>query len=296
MVNASNKNDDDLYGLLGLKQGASDGEIRNAYYRRAKEHHPDRRKEDEKAGEDFRAIARAAAILRDPERRSLHEHSGMDEAASAAKPKAVQRRSNRRAIALVFLVSLGVSTAGATRLWLVLLSRTSEVSNLAGNDRRATSSEVADASVPLEKPIRSYGPEATPLPSNNLSSPARDDSGAALLQKFSFVNEGGTQDKTPPPMQGAISSSPASERPADTGEKAAPPAPGVKALSRPYEPPSRQATAFGMPAFDTSPGGGKPLPAKLLALREEKSKPANCAISRAARDILVHVSATIKGG
>src|SRR5215475_11490155 len=115
MDNAPEDNDGNLYALLGLKQGASGDEIRSAYYQLAKKYHPDGRKADEKAEEAFRAITRAATILRDPEMRSLYDR-GESGAALAAKLQAVRRSSDRRRIALVFLLSLTITTAAATKL------------------------------------------------------------------------------------------------------------------------------------------------------------------------------------
>ena len=94
MGNAAQDNDGNLYALLGLKRGASDDEIRGAYYRLAKEYHPDGRKAGEKAAETFRAITRAAAILRDPEMRSLYDRGESGGVALVAKLQAARRSSD----------------------------------------------------------------------------------------------------------------------------------------------------------------------------------------------------------
>jgi hypothetical protein len=294
MGNAAQDNNGDLYALLGLKRGASDGEIRDAYYRLAKEYHPDRRKADEKAAEAFRAITSAAAILRDPEMRNLYDRGESGGIALATKLKARQRSSDRRRIALVFLVSLTITTAGATKLWLVLLNRTSEVPNLVRNNPEATSSKVADASVPPEKSNRDYGRRAMPLPPIEPPSLAKGDTGAREPQPPSSAKEKASEIHAPSPTQGAISSSPPSERPADNGEKVAAPVPAAEAPSRLNEPPSQKAASFGLLDFDTSPGNGKPLSAKLSRVRDAKSKPDECSLTRAARDILMHASAALR--
>jgi hypothetical protein len=291
MGNAQEDNDGNLYALLGLKPGASDGEIRDAYYQLAKEYHPDRRKADAKAEETFGVVTRAAAILRDPEMRRRYDRGEISGSAFVAKPKGAERRSDRRRILLVFLVSLTVSTAAATKLWLLFLNRASEVPNLVRNDAGATSLKVVDASLPREKSSRGYGPQAVPLPPIDSPSLARSDSSSPHPQQPSSANATDAKDNMLPAMQGASSSSP-SERLVDTEDRAAPPIPGAKAL--PAEPSSQKTASFGLPAFDTSPGGGRLLPAKLSLLREGKSKPEDCSLSRAARDIVLHVSAALR--
>jgi hypothetical protein len=287
MGNSREDNDGNLYALLGLKRGAPDSEIRDAYYRLAKKYHPDGRKADAKAEEAFKAITRAAAILRDPEMRSLYDRGESGELALAAKRRAARRSSERRRIALVFLLSLTITTAMATKFWLVLLNRTSEVPNLVRNDRGAAFPTIADASTPREKSSNDDGGKAIPLPSSD------PPSGAFQPQQPSSGNEKASENNAPPPMEGAVDPSRRYERPAGIGQKAASSVPGVEAPSHQNEPPSQKTASFGMPVFDTSPVYSKPPAAKLLLLRESKSKAGDCSLSRAARGILLHVSAAL---
>jgi curved DNA-binding protein CbpA len=68
-----------LYSRLGLDRGATDEEVRTAYYRLAKALHPDRGKARERDEEAFNSLVRAAALLRDPAKRKLYDRGAIDE-------------------------------------------------------------------------------------------------------------------------------------------------------------------------------------------------------------------------
>ena len=63
----------DLFIILGLEHGASEGEIRRAYRRLARRFHPDINPGDRVAEARFREILDAYETLIDPERRSRYE-------------------------------------------------------------------------------------------------------------------------------------------------------------------------------------------------------------------------------
>jgi curved DNA-binding protein len=65
----------DYYEALGVGRGASAEEIRSAYRRLAREHHPDVSK-DPGAAERFSEIAEAYEVLRDPEKRERYDRLG----------------------------------------------------------------------------------------------------------------------------------------------------------------------------------------------------------------------------
>ena len=65
----------DLYQLLGVPRGASDGEITRAWRRRAAAEHPDRRPRDAAAPARFRALTEAYQVLGDPARRAAYDRS-----------------------------------------------------------------------------------------------------------------------------------------------------------------------------------------------------------------------------
>ena len=59
----------DLYETLGVGSNASDQEIRSAYRKLAREHHPDANPDDPKAGERFKEISHAYDVLSDESKR-----------------------------------------------------------------------------------------------------------------------------------------------------------------------------------------------------------------------------------
>jgi curved DNA-binding protein CbpA len=65
---------DDYYRVLGVTRDNSTPEIRRAYRRLARQHHPDRNPEPE-SPERFRTLAEAYAVLGDPARRARYDHS-----------------------------------------------------------------------------------------------------------------------------------------------------------------------------------------------------------------------------
>lgn len=76
---SSNKRD--FYDVLGISKGADKGTIKKAYFKLAKEFHPDRNKDDEKAAEKFKEATEAYEVLSDEKQRELYDtygHAGVD--------------------------------------------------------------------------------------------------------------------------------------------------------------------------------------------------------------------------
>ena len=71
----------DLYVVLGVRQGATESEIKRAYRRLARQCHPDINPGDRAAESRFRQILEAYETLTDPDRRSRHD-AGAGEADS----------------------------------------------------------------------------------------------------------------------------------------------------------------------------------------------------------------------
>ena len=66
----------DFYEVLGVPRGASEREIRAAFRKLARRHHPDVNPGDPEAEERFKEIARAHEVLSDPASRSAYDRHG----------------------------------------------------------------------------------------------------------------------------------------------------------------------------------------------------------------------------
>lgn len=69
---------DDLYDVLGVSRTATAEEIKKAYRRLAREHHPDANPDDPRAEARFKEVAQAYEVLSDPERRNRYDTYGTD--------------------------------------------------------------------------------------------------------------------------------------------------------------------------------------------------------------------------
>ncbi|KZP31856.1 DnaJ-domain-containing protein [Athelia psychrophila] len=67
----------DLYDLLGVSPTADEEEIKKAYRKKAKEHHPFQNPNDPEAGEKFQDMAAAYEILNDSNTREVYDKYGM---------------------------------------------------------------------------------------------------------------------------------------------------------------------------------------------------------------------------
>ena len=66
----------DYYKELDVAKGATQKEIKKAYYQQAKKFHPDANKEDPKAEEKFQQVSEAYECLSDPTKRQQYDQLG----------------------------------------------------------------------------------------------------------------------------------------------------------------------------------------------------------------------------
>jgi molecular chaperone DnaJ len=80
----------DLYSVLGVKKGASADEIKKAYRKLAREHHPDKNPGDAEAEERFKEIQTAYDVLSDPEKRKAYDSFGSADGRAGFDPRGFQ--------------------------------------------------------------------------------------------------------------------------------------------------------------------------------------------------------------
>jgi len=68
----------DYYKILGVEKNATQEEIKKAYRKLARKHHPDLNPNDKNAKADFQQINEAHEVLGDPEKRKKYDQYGQD--------------------------------------------------------------------------------------------------------------------------------------------------------------------------------------------------------------------------
>jgi len=68
----------DYYQILGVEKNASEKEIKKAFRRLARKHHPDVNPDDAQAEDRFKEINEAYEVLSDPDKRSKYDRLGSD--------------------------------------------------------------------------------------------------------------------------------------------------------------------------------------------------------------------------
>jgi len=66
----------DYYGVLGVKKTATPDEVRKAFRKLARKHHPDVNPGDKKAEEKFKDLSEANEVLSDPKKRKIYDQLG----------------------------------------------------------------------------------------------------------------------------------------------------------------------------------------------------------------------------
>src|SRR5579862_7307156 len=90
----------DYYKILGIDKNASDDDIKKAYRKLARKHHPDLNPNDKEANKKFQQINEANEVLSDPEKRKKYDQYGKDwqhaDAFERAKQEAGQQGGRSR--------------------------------------------------------------------------------------------------------------------------------------------------------------------------------------------------------
>ncbi|MGK2852394.1 MAG: DnaJ domain-containing protein, partial [Candidatus Limnocylindrales bacterium] len=68
----------DYYAVLGVPRTASQAEIKKAFRKLARQHHPDTKPGDVAADRRFKEVNEANAVLSDPDKRGLYDRMGAD--------------------------------------------------------------------------------------------------------------------------------------------------------------------------------------------------------------------------
>src|ERR1700761_3040037 len=68
----------DYYQVLGIDKNASQEEIKKAYRKLARKHHPDLNPNDKEAHKKFQQLNEANEVLSDPEKRKKYDQYGKD--------------------------------------------------------------------------------------------------------------------------------------------------------------------------------------------------------------------------
>ncbi|MCB9598016.1 MAG: J domain-containing protein [Sandaracinaceae bacterium] len=106
---------EDLYAILGVSADATEDEIKRAYRKGARKHHPDVNPGDAGAEDRFKRLSGAYEILSNPEKRALYDELGADAEKIGYDPERAEeyRQWKRRADASAGFGGYGGSSDGS---------------------------------------------------------------------------------------------------------------------------------------------------------------------------------------
>jgi DnaJ-class molecular chaperone len=104
---------DDPYKILGVKKEASADEIRSAYRKLAKKHHPDLNPGNKEAEEKFKSISSAYDLLSDAEKRAKFDRGEIDASGAERAPQQSWRQYAEGAPGERYAYSTGGGMGGA---------------------------------------------------------------------------------------------------------------------------------------------------------------------------------------
>jgi molecular chaperone DnaJ len=66
----------DYYEVLGVQRGVGESDLKSAFRRLAKEHHPDKNPGDKVSEQKFKELAEAYEVLKDPDKKAAYDKFG----------------------------------------------------------------------------------------------------------------------------------------------------------------------------------------------------------------------------
>src|ERR1700744_3283744 len=86
----------DYYKVLGVSKTATQDEIRSAYRKLARKHHPDLNPNDKEANKKFQQLNEANEVLSDPEKRKKYDQYGENWEHGAEYEEQMRQQRRRR--------------------------------------------------------------------------------------------------------------------------------------------------------------------------------------------------------
>ena len=79
-----------LYDVLGVPRDAAAADVKKAFRKLAREHHPDHNPDDPQAAERFKEINQANEVLSDPAKRQMYDDIGEEAVRLGSDPEKVR--------------------------------------------------------------------------------------------------------------------------------------------------------------------------------------------------------------